>query len=196
MLYLYVYKHWDPLFAVKTDTGEKLCKGGYMSGKIRAQTWKHVIILIFSIVIALAMALHFSKDAFAEEVVPAAAAEDGTAAEDAQSEEVLPEAGTAAEDAQPEEALPDVGAAGLSEGSAEVDAGLNTAPEDDAAYVNAGSEAFGDAAEETSADALAESEAKASEEAVQTEAPANAESEEKAGKEAAETEAPEDRENC
>ena len=60
-----------------------------MSGKIRAQTWKHVIILIFSIVIALAMALHFSKDAFAEEVVPAAAAEDGTAAEDAQSEEVL-----------------------------------------------------------------------------------------------------------
>ena len=93
-----------------------------MSGKIRAQTWKHVIILIFSIVIALAMSIHFSKDAFAEEVVPAAAAEDGTAAEDTQ-----------------EEALPEVRAAGLSEGSAEVDAGLNTAPEDDAAYVNAGS---------------------------------------------------------
>ena len=127
MLYLYVYKHWDPLFAVKTDTGEKLCKGGYMSGKIRAQTWKHVIILIFSIVIALAMSLHFSKDAFAEEVVPAAAAEDGTAAEDA----------------QPEEALPEVGAAGLPEGSAEVDAELNTAPEDDAAYVNTGSEGIG-----------------------------------------------------
>ena len=179
MLYLYVYKHWDPLFAVKTDTGEKLCKGGYMSGKIRAQTWKHVIILIFSIVIALAMALHFSKDAFAEEVLPAVSAEDGTAAEDA----------------QPEEALPEVGAAGLPEGSAEVDAGLNTAPEDDAAYVNAGSEAFGDAAEETSADALAESEAKASENAVQTEAAANAESEEKAGKEAAETEAPADTES-
>ena len=195
VLYLYVYKHWDPLFAVKTDTGENLCKGGYMSGKIRAQTWKHVIILIFSIVIALAMSLHFSKDAFAEEAVPAVAAEDGTAAEDAQSEEVLPEAGTAAEDAQPEEALPDVGAAGLSEGSAEVDAGLNTAPEDDAAYVNTGSEAFGDAAEETSADALAESEAKASENAVQTEAAANAESEEKAGKEAAKTEAPADTES-
>ena len=150
-----------------------------MSGKIRAQTWKHVIILIFSIVIALAMALYFSKDAFAEEVLPAVSAEDGTAAEDA----------------QPEDALPEVGAAGLSEGSAEVGAGLNTAPEDDAAYVNTGSEAFGDAAEETSADALAESEAKASENAVQTEAAANAESEEKAGKEAAETEAPADTES-
>ena len=149
-----------------------------MSGKIRAQTWKHVIILIFSIVIALAMSIHFSKDAFAEEVVPAAAAEDGTAAEDTQ-----------------EEALPEVRAAGLSEGSAEVDAGLNTAPEDDAAYVNAGSEAFGDAAEETSADTLAESEAKASEEAVQMEAAANAESEEKAVKEAAKTEAPADTES-
>ena len=160
-----------------------------MSGKIRAQTWKHVIILIFSIVIALAMSLHFSEKVFTEEVLPAVSAEDGTAAEDAQSEEVLPEAGTAAENEQPKEALPEVGAAGLSEGSAEVDAGLNTAPEDDAAYVNTGSEAFGDAAEETSADALAESEAKASEEAVQTEAAANAETEAKAGKEAAETDA-------
>ena len=156
-----------------------LCKGGYMSGKIRAQTWKHVIILIFSIVIALAMSLHFSQDAFAEEVLPAVSAEDGIAAEDA----------------QPEEALPEVGAAGLPEGSAEVGAGLNTAPEDDAAYVNTGSETFGDAAEETSADVLAESEAKASENAVQTEAAANAESEEKAGKEAAETEAPADTES-
>ena len=117
------------------------------------------------------------------------AAEDGTAAEDAQ-----PEVSKGKERAA-EEALPEVGAAGLSEGSAEVDAGLNTAPEDDAAYVNAGSEAFGDAAEETSADALAESEAKASEKAVQTEAAANAESEEKAGKEAAETEAPADTES-
>ena len=133
-----------------------------MSGKIRVQTWKHVIILIFSIVIALAMSLHFSEKVFAEEVLPAVSAEDGTAAENA----------------QPEEALPEVGAAGLPEGSAEVGAGLNTAPEDDAAYVNTGSEAFGDAAEETSADALAESEAKASENAVQTEAAANAESEE------------------
>ena len=137
VLYLYVYKHWDPLFAVKTDTGEKLCKGGYMSGKIRAQTWKHVIILIFSIVIALAMSLHFSEKVFAEEALPALSAEDGTAAADAQSEEVLPEAGTAAENAQSKEALPEIGAAGLSEGSAEMDAGLNTAPENDAAYANA-----------------------------------------------------------
>ena len=45
-----------------------------MSGKIRAQTWKHVIILIFSIVIALAMSLHFSEKVFAEEVLPAVSA--------------------------------------------------------------------------------------------------------------------------
>ena len=62
-----------------------------MSGKIRAQTLKHIICLIFSIVIALAMSLHFSERIFAAESLPAAAVEEGE--ESTQREEALPEAG-------------------------------------------------------------------------------------------------------
>ena len=33
MLYLYVYKHWDPLFAVKTDTEKNYAKEAICLGK-------------------------------------------------------------------------------------------------------------------------------------------------------------------
>ena len=61
-----------------------------MPGKIRAQTLKHIICLIFSIVIALAMSLHFSERIFAAESLPAAAVEEGE--ESTQRKEALPEA--------------------------------------------------------------------------------------------------------
>ena len=60
-----------------------------MPGIIREQTLKHVIILIFSIVVALAISLHFSQRVFAAEMLPAVAVEEKE--EDPQLEEILPD---------------------------------------------------------------------------------------------------------
>ena len=93
-----------------------------MSGKIRAQTLKHIICLIFSIVIALAMSLHFSERIFAAESLPAAAVEEGE------------------ESTQREEALPEAGPAGTEEKSDQVDSMLYAVFEGDTVYVNTTSE--------------------------------------------------------
>ena len=63
---------------------------------------KHIICLIFSIVIALAMSLHFSERIFAAESLPAAALEEGE--ESAQREEALPEAGLAGTEGESDQA--------------------------------------------------------------------------------------------
>lgn len=104
-----------------------LCKGEDVSGKIRAKTLKHVIILIFSIAIALAISLHFSEKAFAAEALPAAAVEEGE------------------EDTQ-EEAVPEVQTAGQPEESDKVDAGLYVVSAGDVEQViTNGAEVSGDA---------------------------------------------------
>ena len=83
---------------------------------------KHIICLIFSIVIALAMSLHFSERIFAAESLPAAAVEEGE------------------ESAQREEALPEAGPAGTEEKSDQVDSMLYAGFEGDTVYVNTTSE--------------------------------------------------------
>ena len=127
-----------------------------MSGKIRAQTLKHIICLIFSIVIALAMSLHFSERIFAAESLPTAALEEGE------------------ESAQREEALPEAGLAGTEVESDQADSMLYAAFEGDAVNVNTMSEeasvnAAGDKAGDVGADS------KVSEEAAKTDASQDAE---------------------
>ena len=127
-----------------------------MPGKIRAQTLKHIICLIFSIVIALAMSLHFSERIFAAESLPPVDVEEG--AESTQREEVLPEAGLAGTEGESDQAESMLYAA--SEGDA---VNVNTMSEE--ASVNA----TGDKAGDVGADS------KMSEEAAKTDAPQDAE---------------------
>ena len=128
-----------------------ICKGGYMAEKIRVHTLKHVIILIFSIVVALAISLHFSEEIFAAELLPAAAVEENE------------------EDLQREEALPEADAVGLEEASEKADSALYAASHGDAVDVNTASEEVPViAGDEKSEDADAD------EEAVKTNAPADA----------------------
>ena len=127
-----------------------------MSGKIRAQTLKHVIILIFSLVIAFAMSLHFSERIFAAESLPAVA-EEGE------------------ESAQREAAIPEVGSSGVAEVSGQADFMPDADSEGDTVYVNTtGEEASVDAADEKSKDVGTDTEV--SEATSKTDAPADEES--------------------